>query len=88
METCRSTNKNWVDTSFCEVIDSKINGMKMKGWKRIRDIVPKAELMSTVITPALVLQGQCNDCYWHSAVASLARFEYRIEKLFLRLETN
>lgn len=60
----------------------------MKAWRRIKDLVPKAEFMSNEITPALVLQGQYNDCYWHSAVASLARFKYRIEKLFLKLETN
>lgn len=88
MENCKKTNKNWVDTSFCEVSDENKKGWKIASWKRIKDIIPKAEFMSNPITPAAVLQGQDNDCYWLSAVAALARFDYRVRRLFIKTETN
>jgi hypothetical protein len=44
--------------------------------------------MEEPIKPNDILQGQINNCYWMSAVASLAERDYRIKNIFGELKIN
>lgn len=80
---CKSKQVKWTDPDFPQELTDTV-----RKWKRITEIIPGATFMKYPIDPNDIIQGQLNDCYWMSAVASLAERDYRIKNLFGSLELN
>lgn len=56
-------------------------------WKRLPEIYPEFTLLES-IEPADVLQGQLGNCYFISALASLAKTPEKIDQLFVSKKRN
>ena len=57
-------------------------------WKRISEIIRCPEFVSDKIEPGDILQGSIGDCYFLSAIAALAEFDFRVKNVFADLKVN
>ena len=87
LEKFGKKKKEWVDKDF-PYEDIKLKDDKVVLWKRPHEFIDKPELFPPEISPNDVIQGALNDCYFLSAVSSLAEKPYRIDELFVTKEYN
>lgn len=84
MKECAKKNQKWTDPDFNYEVKSPI-----KDWLRVTEIIPDATFMAHPVRPTAAQQGLFfNNGYFISAVAALARREYRIKSMFASLEMN
>lgn len=58
-----------------------INGRRIV-WKRITEIIPKAQIVERQIEPSDIQQGNIGDCYFLACLAAIAENAERIRRIF------
>jgi hypothetical protein len=82
----RGTARRWTDPDFN--YEPLRVGSNTVEWRRADEIVDTPGLLSEELSPADVVQGWINNCYFLSAVACLTERPHRIRQLFEREEYN
>lgn len=87
----------WTDPDFKPDISSlfdpkidegSISDYNKYSWKRISQIYKKPEVFKNSISPDDISQGALGNCYFLSALSSLAEFQQNIENRFETKEVN
>ncbi|CAK0876016.1 unnamed protein product, partial [Prorocentrum cordatum] len=87
---CRQMGSSWVDPEFFPDDRALFNDPEDKShpaviWKRPKDFVEpgqKPELFSDGVSPLDIKQGALGDCWFLAALAGLAEFKERVERIF------
>lgn len=93
LESFRATGKKHTDESFMPVRSSLIKNWgeadldtqrtwKNFGWRRVSEIYQQPIKVFDNIEPNDIQQGALGNCYFLSALAALAEFPHRIQRLF------
>eukprot|EP00826_Nyctotherus_ovalis_P053099 TRINITY_DN6845_c0_g2_i2.p1 TRINITY_DN6845_c0_g2~~TRINITY_DN6845_c0_g2_i2.p1 ORF type:complete len:802 (-),score=268.47 TRINITY_DN6845_c0_g2_i2:162-2567(-) len=80
--------KQWTDSSFAHD-GSVVKGIEeVSGWARASQLFKGREKVYESFAAEDIEQGVLGDCYFLAAIAALAEFPGRVEKLFLQKERN
>ena len=67
---------------------SKLETIRNYQFKRLSYAIENVKVVESGISPNDIYQGQLGDCYYLSALASVAEYPERIERLLLQRETS